>query len=320
MPKQKLPPNTFHVSSNVLLPTSGYIIDPILYGQINKLQSEGRFRTALQVILNILDEKPNDESALRLAVVILGGGRYEHLQAKEPIPLSMRGDTRLDPIYTQCSHCNNSQWVSENWTVVEFALGLTVMDPIGVQCQECGYVMCRNCFGIQERPYFDLEILSKECPNCRNDTLGVPVYPTGRTSRQLVHRQRTLSRILIFREGPLVPDAAYLHDMIEILYPDALTSNIPLTVFPVYPWPEDFSTHAQFMALNQGIQLDRCDLSEAKDKDGNRLFFVRAYRSNEYPKPDRKTSMSRLASLHQYVQKIIRLTSLLPSKAKSQLK
>ena len=285
MSQHKLPPTTFNVSSNALRPTESYTVDQELWDRVQKFRNQGKYRTALEEVLNVLAQKPDDEGTLRLAAATIGGSRSEQLQAKEPIPSGMLGDTRLDPIFTQCSRCKNTQWISLNW-MFDSGGHISVMSPVGLQCQECGYVMCRECLKtIQNKFGLGYSTYSKICPNCGQSALGAPVFPTGRTSTQMKHIKGILSRVLIFREGPLVPDAEYIKEILENVYPEALTSSVIYSAFPVSFWPEDISIYGITIALTQGIPLDEYDQANGQDMDGNRLYFMRIYQSRDEAKP-----------------------------------
>ena len=247
MAQNKLPPQTFNLSPNVLRPTNFYAVDQELWDRVHKLRNEGEFQTALQEILDVLDEKPDDEGTLRLAAVTIGDSRSEQLQAKEPLPPSMVGDTRLDPIFTQCSRCKQNQWISLSWFLDGFADPdqMDVTNPAGLQCQRCGYVVCRDCLkAIENKSDRGYSTYSNVCPNCGKTAMGSPVYPTGRTSLQMKHTRRALSEVLIFREGPLVPDDEYIRGILESVYPEALKADVAYRAFPVYPWEEEIKLYA----------------------------------------------------------------------------
>ncbi len=299
MPKGKLPPTTFNVSPNALRPTESFDVDQEMWDRSYKLRRQGKYRTTLQEVMKVLERKPNDEGTLRLAVLIAGASRSDQLQAEEPIPSGMLGDTLLDPIFTQCSHCNTTQWISINWLL---DLG-DVTSPIGLQCQECGYVMCRDCLkSIETKSGQGYSIYSKVCPNCEQSALGTPVFPTGRRPMQMQHIKGVLSKVLIFREGPLDPDDEYVKEILDNVYPAALQPGVTYSAFPVSNWSDEISFYALGVAKANGIQLDEFDQADGRDMDGNRLYFMRIYLPMEAPKPDQTAETNHATQIYEDVQ------------------
>ena len=239
---------------------------------------EGRDRSALHEIFQTLDQDPQSEAALRLAVLLLGGSRSAQMQSVEPISQNDLIDRRLDPIYTMCSQCKNNMWISINWQ--HSAARMVVTNPIGLQCQDCGYVVCRECLNKTIKMSLGPETYPNRCPNCGKNTLGTPVYPTGRTGLQMERRADSISHVFLFREGPLPPDPDYMKEILAEVSPDVLDSNCKLSGLNVWPWPEEIASYAiayVYASFKGKLDLDKLDCSGGKDYEGNQIYIVKIY-------------------------------------------
>jgi len=250
------PPDTFCLSGNVFRPQPVQKVTPGLADRVQRLTGEGKFRSALDELFPILDQDPMDQEALRLAMIALGVPRTQQLQAPEPLGLSYWLDTRLDPVFAVCSHCQRS-WVPH---LLYFIKEPRVTNPIGMQCRACGYVVCRNCLAksnavpsTRAGDGLDVNFLSRLCPNCKKLSLGFPVFPTGRPPRQLERRPQPVSAVVVLREGPIAPDYEYMRDLLEPLSPDALQGNAHLIAVPVDSWPNDIGNVAMAILARHSV-------------------------------------------------------------------
>src|SRR5262245_30911671 len=109
-PGPDLPPDTY-CYPRALRPGASWSPTPGLRETIQRLMGEGRFRSALDLLLPRLDRDPDDQEALTLALIALGHGRTQELQAVEPLGPRYLYDPRLDPVFTVCTGCGNT-WAS----------------------------------------------------------------------------------------------------------------------------------------------------------------------------------------------------------------
>jgi hypothetical protein len=266
------PPDQFHRGDFVFRPGLPYTPRPGLLDAVERLRLEGRNRSALEVLLEVLDDSPRDQEALTLALIVLSGGRTEQRHAAEVIPPEYLLDRRLDPIFAVCSHCTTSSWAPTNLRHGQRQTG-HVANPIGVQCWGCGYVLCRKCY--PELP---------ACPNCGSSDRRAPVYPTGRTPRQLTRRPQPVAATLIFREGPLGPEPEWMQSFLDKVSPDSLASGARIRAFPAYPWPADIEHVAMFSAMrlaDEGrippVRMDNVVAGEVRSADGLRVYVLKLY-------------------------------------------
>ena len=159
-----------------------------LYRRVEALCREGRLRSALNIVLDGLSEKPDDPGLLFVAAAVFlhHSSRTNRLNFAEPLTEEVIRDPRLDPLMTLCSSCQSSTWVSRD-ILMPRTTKLTVLNPVGLQCQVCGYVCCRDCLSAvpmsSENP--EASTISKHCPGCGSEALGRPVMPTGRPQMQM---------------------------------------------------------------------------------------------------------------------------------------
>jgi len=272
------PPKAFDLIPNAFRPSDSYEQIPGLLEEIEQLSAAGRFRSALKRLFQILQKDPGHEQALLLAMTIVGSNKTQHLQAKEPLTPGLLQDTRLDPIYTVCSQCRTAEWISTNCILP--SAEMIVTNPAGLQCYNCGYVVCRDCLSTTSVDNPLIRHVSNLCPNCRKKKLSVPVYPTGRVARQMARRDRRVLQAFVFREGPIPPDATYMEDLLESCSPDVLEDKAELVAMPMFPWPD--STEVMLFILIHRAELLKGPLSntehaEARDRFGNRAFIVKIY-------------------------------------------
>lgn len=157
---------------------------PGLERRVHELLEDGRHRTALDEVLRHLREDTGSIGALSLALVLVGLGRTESLRAAEPMTDVQRWCALLAPITTQCTHCRVA-WYSNHVLLANAGVvDMAIANPVGLQCQECRYSLCRDCLERRRRQsrtdFRGVEPVDAPCPasGC-GGVLATPVLPTG---------------------------------------------------------------------------------------------------------------------------------------------
>jgi hypothetical protein len=277
----RIPPGNFNLIDHPFRPTRDYQPIPGFSDKVRALEEKKRFRSALDEIFKVLDSHPGHPEALMLAMILLGEGRTELLCAEEPIPEAYKYDTRLDPIYAVCSHCRRKEWVPEAIAVMQYA-HMMVMNPVGLQCYNCGYVVCRDC--LQDLPSgIGLSLASRTCPNCFENALDTPVFPTGRRPHQMTRHTASVVHVVIFREGPIPPDDQDIQKLLEIVSPDILENiGTSVTAFPIPSWSDDIDRLADAVVMRMEADgklppggIDNTEHAHVRDGDGIRSLVVK---------------------------------------------
>jgi hypothetical protein len=163
---------------------------PRLRRRMEELLEGLRHRTALDEVLRHLRRDPESIEALYFAITILGmmSGRAARLESPEPVTERQTSNALLAPIMTECNACS-STWCSSHTFMHHSGVRVfRVVNPVGLQCQDCRYTLCRDCLG-RRRPEsyaYDVpvdlpEIAGGPCPAAGCDgAMGTPVFPTGR--------------------------------------------------------------------------------------------------------------------------------------------
>ncbi|HEY1351416.1 MAG TPA: hypothetical protein VGF67_17480 [Ktedonobacteraceae bacterium] len=276
-----IPPDTFHLMAHPFRPTREYQAIAGFSETVRALEEQGRLRSAMEEILTVLESHPGHPQALMLAMILLGESRTNRRRAREPLPQAVLLDTRLDAIYAVCSHCREKEWVPEAIAMIPYAKML-VNDPVGLQCYQCGYVLCRAC--LQSFPASaGISLASSTCPNCLRGKLRSPVFPTGRRPHQLSRHTDSVVRVLLLREGPVPPDNAYIQHLLEMVSPDILGKRgTIINAFPVSSWSEDIDHLADAMVTRMEMDgtlppgsFDRVERAHVQDRDGIRCLIVK---------------------------------------------
>ena len=278
----RIPPGDYNLIEHPFRPTRNYTPIEGLAARIRQLEEQGRFRSALEEIFKALDSHPSHPEGLTLAIIVLGESRTSRLYATEPIPDSYLLDTRLDPIYAVCSHCKKQEWIPDAVTLLLSYEKIALMNPIGLQCYNCGYVVCYKCL-LGYRYGVGSAIVSQTCPSCSKEALGTPVFPTGRLPHQMKRQVGSFAHILIFREGPVPPDGEYIKKLMEMVSPDVLESNTTtFTAFPAPVWLDDM--YQQANAVLAKMELDdklpagsvgKAEATYVQDEYGTRGLVVK---------------------------------------------
>lgn len=246
MTKSNFPPSTFNVIGNAFRPTGGYDRIEGFAEKVFDLMKKGRFRSALDEILKVLDHSPEHEEALRMAMFVFGGSKTEHLQALEPITEVYTTDPRFDPIFAVCSNCKVSTWSPTNCL---YDGQVSVTNPLGLQCYNCGYVLCRECY-LGEHVSQGVVEIGRVCTNCSASDLRPVVFPTGRSPMRMMRDSSARkTQIFIFREGPVRPDIDYIQELLGRLCPDALKDGVEITSSSIETWPDNIDTYCTFFLL-----------------------------------------------------------------------
>lgn len=168
--------------------------DPVpgLTDEVDQLWKEGRHRSALDAILRFLRTNGKSAEAFRWALPLLRITRTPDPSINEPITKQQLRNAYFAPIATECARCLKV-WYSSH--VIDFSHyeSVTVLNPMGQQCQVCRYTLCRDCFTAR-----DARCPEPEC----SGELGLPVLPTGRP-RGMPANQHTekIEHVLILWHG-----------------------------------------------------------------------------------------------------------------------
>jgi hypothetical protein len=175
--------------------------------RIMSLYKSRRHQTALEEILRSLRQDPDDFFLLRLGATIAGVSRSENLRAAEPTTSMQRRNALLAPVVTQCSSCGQT-WFSAHWASPAPDGDVKLMNPAGLQCQNCRYTLCRDCLHHAELspgdPIDSPTFVMGFCPEPGHGELGTPVLATGRKDIASVEPDR-IEAVIVTREGPIPP-------------------------------------------------------------------------------------------------------------------
>src|SRR3954453_4297208 len=131
---------------------------PELQQRVQGLLEDGRRRSALDEVLRYLRKDPESIGALSLALVLVGLSRTGSLTAAEPMTDVQRWCALLAPIMTQCTNCRVA-WYSDHVLLHNAGVvDMGVANPVGLQCQECRYSLCRDCLARGRRQSHDVPV------------------------------------------------------------------------------------------------------------------------------------------------------------------
>jgi hypothetical protein len=173
---------------------------PALADEVERLSKEGRYKSALDVILRSLRTEGRSAEAFRHALVLLHAGqrRTPDPDVTEPVTPQQYGNPYFAPVATECVRC------ARFWYSLHVLIGhadMSVSNPIGLQCPVCRYSLCRDC----------LDLRDLRCPDggCRGE-LGVPVLPTGRPRRMPANpfTEKLEHVLILWRSTPTSQDEA----------------------------------------------------------------------------------------------------------------
>lgn len=159
---------------------------PGLLDEVARLRAQGRYRSALDAVLRVLEHDSRSAGAFQIAVALCSFAGSD--ADAEPITREQLSDPLLAPVATECVRCAK-YWYSNHalWDGP-----LTIRNPIGLQCQKCRYTLCRACFNPDS---------ACPAPGCHG-SLSAPVHPTGRPQgRPAPRHSGSLEFVLILWRG-----------------------------------------------------------------------------------------------------------------------
>jgi hypothetical protein len=231
----------------------------------------------MHLVLELLDEQPDDSDILRFAqlIVYFGQREEEFYNSPEPLTVALVNDPRIDRIFCECSICGK-MWVPRPFS--EGAHRIITFDPPGGKCNKCGEVFCREC----SKGYM--------CPNC-NEKL-VPIgKPTGRSRRQMYRSPGEVKRVVVFREGPVPPQEEDLTHLFKNISPDVLDKKPKVSAVAVSPWPHDI--RSQRSRVSNALARENIfvpyltlidDFMVTSDRDGIHVYILKFLADNERTK------------------------------------
>ncbi|MWA15722.1 hypothetical protein [Streptomyces sp. BA2] len=185
--------------------------DRPLERHVRELLTADRHRSALDEVLRHLRGDPESTTGLFMAQVTLMQSRTGRLTSPEPVTEQQASSALLAPVMTECSGCRGV-WCSNHALMFHgpgAATTLTVMNPLGLQCQDCRYTLCRECRNQRPQSYtapVDMaEIVSQPCPapGCAGE-LTTPVLPTGRHDVEPTAPE-SIEGVVVARDGLIPP-------------------------------------------------------------------------------------------------------------------
>lgn len=302
-----VPPTTFNLSDNAFRPDLADLtqLPPELFEAVQKLTLGGRHRSALEELFRAIDEYPNNSSILLPAMIAVKSAMDNRLESKEPLAEEYWRDPRLDPIFAVCSHCHSIQWVPD-YVGLRPGARQIVFNPIGLQCHNCGYVVCRECLAKLSKP----GTIARKCPNCGQETLDPRVYPTGRAQSQMTPHPGQVEAVIILREGEIPPDPAYITSLIQSYSRDAMDPKVKIHAASIGQWPGSekivqfiiiyLQERGRFIGLESDIKdyLERTSYQIVTDEFGTKVCIVKIVQSKSAmpvrtnPKTDEKLGVT----------------------------
>jgi hypothetical protein len=181
--------------------------DENLPEQVVGLIKSGKRRTALNEVMRHLRHDPNNPRLLDLALTIVSASRTVNLKAAEPVTEQQWNSAILAPIATECSSCQG-MWYSTHGMSAFAGVKLTGTNPVGLQCQDCRYTLCRDCLpSVRPAPDDPLDFASPVSGHCREPShgrLSTPVLPTGRSDVESQDPD-SIEAVIVARSGPIPP-------------------------------------------------------------------------------------------------------------------
>lgn len=251
---------------------------------VEQLAKEGRYRSALDMLLPVLEQNPDHPHLNRLgaSIVFLATTFTYASKAREPLTDEYFYDRRLDQIYCQCDRCQSTWAPTPTIYFMKATLAITTGTNAygGMFCSKCKKLFCADC--INENMPMDETIM--RCPDCKSH-LDTPRNPNGRASLQTANRhQQQLILTAVFREGPIPPSHEYVNDLLAKLSPDVFLDNSKVLARPLFPWESKQKTINILMEFEflryMHIKPDMLDYY-AYTIDDVHLCIIKAYQSQE---------------------------------------
>lgn len=259
--------------------------------QVQRLQQEGRFNSALKELLSILDDHPNDLAILNLAgeVIYSGHSTTSAYEASERIEAEYLFDTRLDSLFCQCEKCGKTWMPSPGLTAFlrdtlkDPRNSITSVDGPGGQCTKCDKVFCYECATAKAPEVYI-------CPVC-NATLSPVAKPNGRIPLQTPRRKEKLKLVLLFRDGPVPPNDEDVTKFLKRRSPDVFDSNPRVRAYPVSPWSEN-DNQVLKEAMNQALadyyilerktpEQNQIEHYFTSDDEGNNVCLIKIFEKKD---------------------------------------
>lgn len=188
--------------------------DADLRHTVDGLLRQKRSRTALDEVLRRLRHDRENTDALSVALTILAhSSRTALLTSPEPPTDMQRWSALLAPIMTECSACHEGWYSSHTHLSIDHGMHLNVASPMGLQCQNCRYTLCRDCLKVQRPTSYMAPVDRHEeivgfCTNsnCGRRQLDVLVLPTGRHDVTPLDPD-AIEGVIVTRSGPIRPAA-----------------------------------------------------------------------------------------------------------------
>ncbi|WP_394613971.1 hypothetical protein JNUCC0626_29330 [Lentzea sp. JNUCC 0626] len=207
---------------------------PGLVEEVARLSEAGRPRQALDVVMRVLRDDPRSADAHRCALMLCSA-RKARSNAADPITEEQLRDPLLDPVRTVCTSCGTT-WFSAH-ELVRDGSSLTVVNPVGLQCQTCRYTVCRTCLTPDLR-----------CPglDCAGE-LGTPVLATGLPAAP---RFAAIEQVVVVIEQG-EPEPKELFDVFSANNPDVDLLNVRIHAVTAFPGVDDTFGYFVVMRLER---------------------------------------------------------------------
>ncbi len=246
--------------------------------RIEQLNREGRYRTALNEIVQLLLDAPTNQELLSLATITIHSAQNPSAAytASEPLTAEQIGDPRLDSLFCECAKCHTTWMPNPLLTMLgtHFQGAIAFGSPGGF-CANCKNVYCRICSTTVGKN-------EVTCPVC-GSRLEPITKPNGRTPQQLSRRKEKVEFVLLFREGPVPPSQEDLVAFFQKFSPEVIEYNAIVAAYPQFPWPQDqndfwHKAMAQFATWKILPKGDSVSDYSIKTGDGTRYFVLKIYR------------------------------------------
>jgi len=215
-----------------------------LIDRVQLLVERKQFRSAMEELFVFFERFPANADALFLVLVSFFNDRSIQLESSdvEPLTPAQLSNRHLDSLFSTCVVCEKtfiqqdelafhfmrtvSSFSSNNQLdLANMRSGRTM--PDGVQCKTCGTAFCKNCIRLAiDGP--DCGFVDRNCPVCGTVDISKRVLPNGRLPQSVRKTSNQIGIVLMFREGPLPPDQAYMEQVLKTASPQALAQNAVL--------------------------------------------------------------------------------------------
>ena len=230
--------NMFTNATNVAVRKTGLI------DRVQTLVERKQFRSAMEELFVFFERFPSNADALFLVLVSFFNDRSIQLESSDVKPLTpaQLSNRHLDSLFSTCVICEktfiqqdelafhfmntvSSSSPNNHFDLFSMRSGRTM--PDGAQCKTCGIAFCKNCIPLNvDGP--DWVSIDRTCPVCGTTGISKRVLPNGRLPQSVRKTSNQIGIVLMFREGPLPPDQAYMEQVLKTASPQALAQNAVL--------------------------------------------------------------------------------------------